>query len=234
MVSMQILRSLLVMFVCAVLLSACGGGTSAPTTSIADPTGAAGGNSPGLVADPVVVGSQKLQITGDPIPAVLVAESYDFEPRVSPIADSVRFTIQNLPSWASFDEATGRLTGTPTSADVGTYRNIVIGASDTSGSAFLPAFDVSVTQSANGTALVSWQPPLKNTDGSALTDLSGFKIRVGRSASKLTRQIDITNPGISSLVIEELSAGPWYFAVIAVNSKGIQSALSAVRSKVVR
>ena len=51
--------------------------------------------------------------------------------------DTLGFTIQNRPSWASFDTATGRLSGTPTSANVGAFNNIVISVSDGRASASL-------------------------------------------------------------------------------------------------
>lgn len=196
-------------------------------------SGSGSGGSLTPITAPLPAG-QDLRISGDPVPAVRVAQEYIFEPEVTSAEQPVQFSIQNLPSWASFDEATGRLSGTPTSAEIGTYRGIVITATNSAASASLPAFDVAVTQIATGTAQVSWTPPLKNTNGSALTDLSGFQIHVGRSAAKLTRLVDVTDPSISNFLVEDLSAGSWYFAVAAVNSIGAQSALSAVRSKVIR
>ncbi len=195
------------------------------------------GGSPGASASGDVASATQAGvapgIAGKPLLSVRIDEAYSFRPAVSVPAGAtiIRFSIANKPSWATFDEATGILAGTPTLADVGTYHDILIGASTAAGAAYLPAFDLSVTQWATGAALVSWMPPGANTDGSALTDLSGFIIHFGRSADQLTRLVRIADDSISSFQIEDLTAGPWYFAVSAVNGAGVQSALSTIGYK---
>ncbi|KHT64265.1 hypothetical protein RJ45_07400, partial [Photobacterium gaetbulicola] len=54
------------------------------------------------------------------------------------------FGIDNLPSWASFNTASGVLSGTPTNDDVGTTSNIVITVSDGNETASLAAFNLEV------------------------------------------------------------------------------------------
>jgi hypothetical protein len=97
----------------------------------------------------------------------------------------------------------------------------------------LPAFSISVVQVASGTATVSWTPPVLRTDGSALTNLAGYEIRYGASAAVLDRAIQLTNPGLTSYMVQGLTSGTWYFGVMAVDSAGLASALSSVRSKTV-
>src|SRR5207248_8287981 len=55
------------------------------------------------------------------------------------------FSISNKPSWANFNAGTGQLSGTPASANVGTYSNIMISVSDGTSNAALPAFAITVT-----------------------------------------------------------------------------------------
>ena len=43
----------------------------------------------------------------------------------------------------------------------------------------LPAFSITVTQVGLGSMSLSWTPPTQNTDGSALTDLAGYKLYYG-------------------------------------------------------
>ncbi|MDV5172556.1 putative Ig domain-containing protein, partial [Photobacterium rosenbergii] len=50
----------------------------------------------------------------------------------------------NLPSWASFNTASGLLSGTPSNDDVGTTSNIVIKVSDGNETASLAAFNLEV------------------------------------------------------------------------------------------
>ncbi len=58
---------------------------------------------------------------------------------------TLTFSIANKPSWASFNTATGALTGTPANADVGATAGIAISVSDGELSATLPAFTLTVT-----------------------------------------------------------------------------------------
>ena len=70
-------------------------------------------------------------ISGTPPTAVTIGKSYSLTPTASdPDGDVLTFSVQNMPSWASFDTTTGRLSGTPTLADVGTYGNVHQGAGD--------------------------------------------------------------------------------------------------------
>src|SRR5690606_35966569 len=64
-------------------------------------------------------------ISGSPARTVQATQSYSFTPSASdPDGDTLRFSIRNRPSWASFSTSTGRLSGTPSASHVGTYANI--------------------------------------------------------------------------------------------------------------
>lgn len=82
-------------------------------------------------------------------------------------------------------------------------------------------------------ALVSWIPPLERTDGSALTDLAGYRVYFGRAPDALVRIIEIRNPGQTSQFIDNLEPGAWYFAVTAFSRDGLESEKSAIASKTV-
>ena len=80
----------------------------------------------------------------------------------------------------------------------------------------MPAFSITVTApTTNGSATLSWTPPTQNTDGSTITNLAGFRIQYGTSASALTQTIEVSNPGVATYVVTGLSSGTWYFAVRA-------------------
>lgn len=89
------------------------------------------------------------------------------------------------------------------------------------------------TSSVIGSAEVSWVPPQQNNDGSALTDLAGYRIYYGNSADNLSRVVNISTVGITLYVIDNLGAGTWYFAVRAFNAAGIESDLSNLASKTI-
>jgi Fibronectin type III domain len=98
----------------------------------------------------------------------------------------------------------------------------------------LPAFSIAVNQVSNGAATLSWTPPTQNTDGSSLTNLTGYRILYGLSATALTQTIQIANPGMTTHMIENLSPGTYYFAVRAYTSNGGESDNSNVVSNVVQ
>ena len=92
---------------------------------------------------------------------------------------------------------------------------------------------VSTVSSGTGMATLSWQAPTTNTDGAALTDLSGYRIYYGTNASDLTASIQLTSVGLQTYAIDNLGPGTWYFAIKAVTSTGVESALSDMVSKTI-
>jgi hypothetical protein len=179
--------------------------------------------------------SSKPTISGSPATSVNEGDSYTFTPTAHDADNSkLTFSVQNLPSWAAFSTSTGTLSGKPTSANVGTYTNIVVSVNDGAARASLAPFSIAVNQTSSGSAQIAWTPPTQNTDGSALTNLSGYRINYGTSQTNLSKSIQISNPGIASYVVTNLSAGTWYFDVVAYNSSGTQSTASTLGSKTIQ
>jgi hypothetical protein len=173
-------------------------------------------------------------ISGTPATTVSSGAAYNFQPTGSdPDGNRLTYSIANAPSWATFDTATGRLSGTPTAANAGTYSNIVISVSDGALSASLPAFAITVVQASTGSATLSWTPPTQNTDGSALTDLAGYRIVYGRTATALDQTVQVANAGTARYTITGLTSGTWYFRVKAYNSAGAESDVSNAGSKTI-
>lgn len=85
-------------------------------------------------------------ISGAPIGAIEAGKAYSFLPTaVDPDGDTLGFSIQNRPTWATFAPASGLLAGTPAAADVGISSSIVITVSDGKASASTSAFSITVT-----------------------------------------------------------------------------------------
>jgi hypothetical protein len=168
--------------------------------------------------------------------SVSVGQSFALTPQVSGgNGGKLTYSVHNAASWMDFNASTGVLSGTPTAADAGTYADVVITVSNGQQTASTTPFTITVLEadSAAGTADVSWTPPTTNTDGSTLTNLAGYVIYYGTSASELTQQVQVSNPGISSYLVTGLTNGTWYFAVAAYNSAGAASALSNTASKTI-
>jgi hypothetical protein len=175
-------------------------------------------------------------ISGTPAASVIAGSAYEFTPQAAdPEGQPLTFTVTGRPAWATFDAATGRLSGTPGNGDVGNYAGIVITVSDGAASASLPGFSIAVqaVQVGTGSATISWTPPTSNTDNSPLTNLAGYRIYYGTSSGNLTQVLDLPNPGISSGVVDNLAPGTWYFAVTSYNSGNVESERSNVTSKTI-
>ena len=97
-----------------------------------------------------------------------------------------------------------------------------------SGSETLPAITASTSYSLNcswslGTATITWTAPTQNMDGTALTNLSGFRVVYGTSATSLVQSVVVNGASATSTTINSLPAGTWYFAVRAINSQQAES-----------
>jgi len=211
------LRTVIVTAAIAAFLAACGDGGGD-----GDAAAAGGGGS----------GNNAPTISGSPSATIAINAAYSFTPTVNDAdGDSVTITVSNLPSWASFDQATGRISGTPGAGDVGTYSSIRITVSDGTASRTL-TFSINVVSIGTGSALLSWTPPTQNTDGSPLTDLDGYKIYWGSAPGSYSNSTTV-GAGLTSYMVEGLTPGTWYFAATAVNSTAIESTFSNVASKTI-
>lgn len=172
-------------------------------------------------------------ISGTPAATGVVGVLYSFTPTASdPDGDPLTFAIDNRPPWATFSTTTGKLSGTPTEPGIRSELRIRVG-DGRGGEAMLQFPKLTILAAPGGAVTLSWTPPTKNTDGTSLTDLAGYKILYGISASALTQTITVTNPGVSSYIVDRLSPATWYFALRSVNSAGAESALSSIASKTI-
>ena len=116
-------------------------------------------------------------ISGTPATTVSEDAAYSFTPTASDDdithGDSLTFSISNPPAWASFNTATGELSGTPTNADVGTTSGIVITVEDQStASVSLAAFDLTV-ENVNDAPTISGTPATTVSEDAAYSLHSG-------------------------------------------------------------
>jgi hypothetical protein len=82
-----------------------------------------------------------------------------------------------------------------------------------------------------GSALLSWEAPTGNEDGTPITGLAGYRIHFGLSVTELDQFIDVTDPASTTYAVKGLTSGTYYFAVSAYNSFGIEGPLSNIASK---
>jgi len=127
--------------------------------------------------------NQPPSIWGVPANSVQVGQSYAFKPNASdPEGQKLLFSIQGLPGWASFDTATGVLSGMPSVTYAGTSSNITISVTDGQATTSLAPFSIAVAASnlpptisgvPSSTARVgqaySFAPSAKDPEGQKLT-----------------------------------------------------------------
>ncbi|GFO55257.1 hypothetical protein GMSM_22640 [Geomonas sp. Red276] len=146
-----------------------------------------------------------VSISGTPSGSVTAGGVYRFVPTS---ANASGFTIVNRPPWASFDPAAGALTGTPVTADAGTYPGIVISATNGVDTVALPAFSIVVVPIAPPTLAVSTLPDHSFTadatlnvtgnvwgvNGITLLTINGIAISFDRDGN-FSRAVTLTEGG---------------------------------------
>jgi len=169
-------------------------------------------------------------ISGTPATSIATGNQYSFTPTANDIdSDTLTYSITNKPAWASFNTATGALSGTPTTA--GTYSNIVISVSDGTASTSLASFNIVVSTPATvGTASLSWSPPTEYTNNTPLASLAGYAIYYGTTRGIYPNKITLSNPGLTTYVVENLTGGnrTYYFVMTAIDNMGRESGYSNV------
>jgi hypothetical protein len=96
---------------------------------------------------------------GSAPPSVLATKYYSFQPNALDLSGyTLDFAVRNKPSWAKFDSRTGRLYGTPTQANVGSYPNISIYANDGHMLGTLPPFKLTVVGAISRPPVISGSP----------------------------------------------------------------------------
>lgn len=81
---------------------------------------------------------------------------------------------------------------------------------------------------------LSWVAPQSNADGTALTDLAGYRILVGTASGNYSQIIAIDNPSTVNYTIPNLPAATYYVVVKAVDAANNESAPSSELVKVLR
>lgn len=184
---------------------------------------------------PIPTAKASLSISGTPAANIAAGSSYSFAPSaIAKGTNRINFTIANKPKWASFNPTNGRLSGTPSAANVGTYNNIVIRASDGKLNAALNAFSIRVSStqtSTTTTRTIRWVAPRTRADGRSisLSEIAGYRINYGPAPGRFTNSVVVKN-GTTSYKLPKLKTGTYYFVVTTIDRAGLESKYSAAAS----
>jgi len=100
--------------------------------------------------------------------------------------------------------------------------------------AWVRAESISWAPSSAGSVTLSWTPPTKNTDDTPLTNLAGYRIVYGASATALDKTVEVSNPTVTSYIVEGLKPGTYYFGVKSYTTTGAESVPSKIASKAIQ
>jgi len=95
-----------------------------------------------------------------------------------------------------------------------------LSCSGTGGSA-LQMISVSVV----GPVALSWVAPTENVDGTALTDLAGYRIYYGSTSRSYSDMVQVGDPAATSHTLN-LASGDYYIAMTALDAEGNESSYS--------
>jgi hypothetical protein len=117
--------------------------------------------------------------------------------------------------------ASGDWTGTKAAAGTETLAAIMVSKT----------YNLTCTWPSGTSVTLAWTAPTTNTNGTALTDLAGYTIHYGNTASNLNQTRQHMFPTSTGTPVPGLTAGEWFFCVRAVNALGAASDCSNTVSK---
>jgi Putative Ig domain len=175
-------------------------------------------------------GTPVVKISGTPATSATVGSAYKFQPSATDSAGkTLSFSVSNKPSWATFSIASGLLSGTPTSAQAGTYSNILISASDGIAKSALPAFAIKVSAQTTTASTLAGKYPGDIGIGSDSAVVLYENFEEGSVATVVSRYDSHTNSPGMALVTDHPTNGPGSHAM-QLTSGGANSATDLYKS----
>lgn len=138
-------------------------------------------------------------ITGTPSTTATVESEYSFIPTASDSdGDSLTFSVTGKPNWLSFEVATGKLLGTPSTTDVDTSSSMIMTVTDGEKSASLASFTLNVVGAECVDEMTDTYASFSVAKDNALGDIAkpfnGLEVKVTTSAS-----VDATSSGTTAI-----------------------------------
>ncbi len=104
------------------------------------------------------------------------------------------------------------------------------GSSD-SGSSDSGSSDSGSSSDGTRSVTLTWQQPTEKEDGTYLSDLAGVRIYYGQASGQYTGEydhvLDLPGTHLTSVVVDDLEPGTWYFSAKAYRATGSESTFAA-------
>jgi hypothetical protein len=91
-----------------------------------------------------------------------------------------------------------------------------------------------ITGPVTGSVRLTWTAPTQNEDGTALTDLAGYKIYWGTTAGNYPNSVTINDATATTYVVDNLAPGAYEFVATSFNTSNVESSYSTPATKVVQ
>ncbi|PCK32823.1 hypothetical protein CEX98_05150 [Pseudoalteromonas piscicida] len=171
-------------------------------------------------------------ISGTPLTSASEDVAYSFTPTATDTDnDPLIFSVSNLPIWATFDDITGTISGTPTEGQDGTYSDIVITVSDGQVDASLPAFAITVSP-VNDAPTISGTPSTNvNQDEDysftpTASDVDSENLVFAIENAPVWASFDSTTGSLSGTPVRE-DVGTYSNIIISVSDGELEASLPA-------
>jgi len=191
-----------------------------------------------FAAGPAAGANRAPVLSGMPAGSALTNQSYNFQPTASDAdGNELVFSIDGKPAWANFDTATGRLSGSPTPGDAGTYNNIVISVSDETDTTSLGTFGIHVSETLEtGSFTLSWTAPVARSDGTpiSLADIAGFRIYYSSLSGRYPKSVEVADGSATSITTSDIPVGTQYIVMTTYDTGGRESGYSPELPKIVQ
>ena len=110
---------------------------------------------------------------------------------------------------------------------------VLVACGGNGASAGSPAATGTSSNPGSGSTTLSWSIPLEREDGSALVNLAGFQIYIGKQSGQYDRMIILDNPSLSRYVVDGLDQNTYFFVVDAYAVDGATSIYSNEVARIV-
>ena len=129
-------------------------------------------------------------------------------------------------STSSGTPATAADTGSSTSTSGSSSSSSSSASSGSTSSGSSGSTSSTGSSTGNSSVTLGWTAPTQNSNGTAITNLAGYKIHYGTASQDYTQVVALNNPSLSRYVIDSLPSGTYYFAITSYNAQGVESSLS--------